>query len=722
MIIAEPTSKPIDRIAIAEERKFGIKASAKAFKLLSSTIYPDPIAAPIRELATNAADSHTEAGTTEPFIVHLPNELEPFFYIRDFGTGMSEESVYKVYCNYFESTRTNSNSFTGAFGLGSKTPFCYSDTFTVISYFDGVKYIYTAFLEDGEPRLAKFAEDQTDEKNGVQVSFPVKSGDIGRFVDTAKNVYSRFVNKPKVIGCNNFLLTNFEYLFTGSDWKMRKDSNKSFLVMGNIGYPLDSYKSGLSYDSELHDLINTGIEITFNIGELQPTVSREEIQYDQETNKKIKEKLQLVKKELSVIAKAQIETATSYYAARLQYTEIFKDGVYNWQLQSILKAVGFEYDGKKITSCNEEIEPIIKRFFIKNNQTYNRYEHADKYLNYMEEVSVRGRLIKKIHSGFAQIFFYSKNTELFINDEPCAEIANKKLKHHLAAAQIQKNVFVFRNVDDDYRKFLFSQLGLDISMFTLVSSLSLPPKVVKVKNIAPRVSRPKNIRNLKKLNINSSNRIFTSTEDVDINNGEYFYVNMTFNEIVHKNESMGIHNLSDYFTEYKSITGDDLKLYALTPSKNMKKIPANWHDFFDSFYKLMQKKINDLKFVDHTKIEEDHEKINPILVATMKVVDASDFNEGKLKSFFINYKNSLDIREKNTNKLTKIPSRFRHMIKLDEKKSTYECVSDAAQKIIQEYPIFEILMTPDNAYWHIRDTVTEPRYKKIIKSFVKSVA
>ena len=127
--------------------EFRIRNSAKAFSILSSGLYANKIRAIIRELSCNAVDAHKAAGTTDvPFEVHLPTALEPFFYIRDFGIGLNHDQVTNIYTTYFESTKTASNDFIGALGLGSKSPFSYTENFTVTAIKDGRKGLYTAFI------------------------------------------------------------------------------------------------------------------------------------------------------------------------------------------------------------------------------------------------------------------------------------------------------------------------------------------------------------------------------------------------------------------------------------------------------------------------------------------------------------------------------------------------------------------------------------------------
>src|SRR6185436_18340980 len=129
--------------------EFKIRNSAKAFKILSDGLYSNKIRAIVRELSCNAVDSHVGAGKQDvPFEVHLPTILEPYFAVRDFGMGLDGDSVVNIYTTYFESTKTNSNDFIGALGLGSKSPFSYTENFTVTAIKDGTKRIYSAFIND----------------------------------------------------------------------------------------------------------------------------------------------------------------------------------------------------------------------------------------------------------------------------------------------------------------------------------------------------------------------------------------------------------------------------------------------------------------------------------------------------------------------------------------------------------------------------------------------
>jgi len=81
---------------------FSIKESAKAFSILSSSLYSKKIKAIIRELSCNARDSRIAAGLPQDFYVHLPTRMEPEFWVKDEGLGLSNSEVMNLYTTYFE--------------------------------------------------------------------------------------------------------------------------------------------------------------------------------------------------------------------------------------------------------------------------------------------------------------------------------------------------------------------------------------------------------------------------------------------------------------------------------------------------------------------------------------------------------------------------------------------------------------------------------------------
>ena len=286
--------------------EFRIRNSAKAFNILSSGLYANKIRAIIRELSCNAVDSHVAAGKKDTaFDVHLPNQLEPHFSIRDYGTGLSHEQVTNIYTTYFESTKTSSNDFIGALGLGSKSPFSYTDNFTVTAIKDGRKGIYTAFInEQGVPSIALMMEEATDEPAGVEVKFSVNDRyDFDKFRQEARIVYTYFSLKPNVSGSAGFEIPvpEYESLDIIPGVHTRKGSRGSIAIMGNIAYPIEIPNSQRETDGDYFQMLNCGLEMHFGIGELDFQASREGLSYIPETITAIKAKLVALGDALTVV-------------------------------------------------------------------------------------------------------------------------------------------------------------------------------------------------------------------------------------------------------------------------------------------------------------------------------------------------------------------------------------------------------------------------------------
>jgi hypothetical protein len=288
---------------VGEIGEFRIRNSAKAFNILSSGLYANKIKAIVRELSCNAVDSHVAAGKADtPFDVHLPNQLEPWFSIRDYGTGLTHDQVTNIYTTYFESTKTASNEFIGALGLGSKSPFSYTDNFTVTAIKDGKRGIYSAFInEQGVPSIALMMTEDTDEPAGVEVKFSVNDRwDFDKFAQEAGSVYKWFKLRPIVTGNNYFeirdLVHETENIIPGVHHTGGYNSNA---VMGNIAYPIDVPNPETNLGT-LAKLLRCGLTMEFGIGELDFQASREGLSYIPQTIESIKLKLETLNAKLAV--------------------------------------------------------------------------------------------------------------------------------------------------------------------------------------------------------------------------------------------------------------------------------------------------------------------------------------------------------------------------------------------------------------------------------------
>jgi len=357
MITTTSNGNNIKSHGVKCEGSFNIKATGKAFKILSDGLYSDKITAIIRELSCNAYDAHVQAGKSNvPFLVQLPNQFEPVFRVKDTGTGLCHNDVMNLYTTYFESTKNDSNDFIGCLGLGSKSPFSYiggTSSFNITSNFHGKKRQYSAFInENGFPKINLMAESDTDEENGLEISFNVKSHDFNEFKYKAEKVYRYFKTKPIITGIDDIKIDEIKYSLNGEKWGLRDDSSYSgaLAIMGNVCYPIhpftsnnedDYYIANIEQKHNINKLIGLPIDFFFEIGELEVAASRETLSYDESTINSISALFKNLVEEINTNVHHSIKNCATLWDARIKISHLMKNQYTS--LKSLIKDDNFKW-------------------------------------------------------------------------------------------------------------------------------------------------------------------------------------------------------------------------------------------------------------------------------------------------------------------------------------------------------------------------------------------
>lgn len=380
------TTTSIERIGnVSHEAQFQIRTSQKAFQILSD-LYSDKPLAIVRELGCNAADAMVMAGKgDQPFHVHLPNSIEPWITIQDYGTGISHDDIYEIYTVYFASTKTNTNNQIGCLGLGSKSPFSYSDNFTVTSIYQGVKRIYNAFIkEDGNPAIALVSTDNTNESNGLSIQIPVKNDDIFSFNEATKKAFRFFDVKPTISG-GDIKWDAIVPIYQSKDWMFfdRNAANYNsdcFAIMGGVTYPVDSYQIKDYNDKNeqlgYHQLMRNGLVMKFAMGELDFTPARDSLKYTPETVKAITDKLQKITNELPTMINDLVSAKPTLLQA-IRATIFFKEAFHflNYKIGDGSNKQQIKWNNVDLTepvSFFRKLAPNLKHI-------YKRNYHRKKY-------------------------------------------------------------------------------------------------------------------------------------------------------------------------------------------------------------------------------------------------------------------------------------------------------------------------------------------------------
>lgn len=348
-----PAIRPMKSDNAEAESEMAVVLTPQLIRMLSSGVYQNNVRAILREYLCNAYDAQVEAGTLDKEIhLFLPNTIEPYFKIRDFGTGLSEDGIRNIFGAYGNSTKTKTNDQIGCFGIGSKSAFSYTDQFMVVSYYKDTKRTYTCFMENGLPRVRLMTTEDTEEPNGLEISFPVMDpADFKRFVNEAMFVLKPFNAqgvKYKVYGVvSGWEVQDYMKQVQGTNWFVSPDIRNGLVVrMGLVDYVVDHHQ--LHLDHDVRTIAEKGVCLTLPVGSVQPTPSRENLQIDDVTRKSLQEACDVVAKEMMVKAQEAINQAPNMQAARKTWHELF--GGYHapyYGLNANLKA---EWRGRPLTT------------------------------------------------------------------------------------------------------------------------------------------------------------------------------------------------------------------------------------------------------------------------------------------------------------------------------------------------------------------------------------
>ena len=223
-------------------QEFGIAQTAEFFTVLSNTLYSNKPLAVIREVLCNAWDAHIVAGKTDTPVVITIDEDK--LSIRDHGHGIPHDMIHQIYCVYGNSTKENDGNQTGGFGLGSKSPFAYSDHFTVNNHHAMLKTVHAisrgSALTQGKPDRRVMVSVPTME-TGVEVVIPVKNKqDMHQFIEITKDVaafgeMNVLINGKQVEVVPISTAENNMFLTTRSP---RGVHQKICIRYGNVVYPV----------------------------------------------------------------------------------------------------------------------------------------------------------------------------------------------------------------------------------------------------------------------------------------------------------------------------------------------------------------------------------------------------------------------------------------------------------------------------------------------------
>jgi hypothetical protein len=364
MILAQSIENPVQASGIQASGTFGVKAENLSwlFQILRNNLYSDKPLAVIREYFANATDAHVAAGTpNRPVAVTMPTDMEPTLVIRDFGFGLDQEGIFNVFASYGASTKRDSNDAIGGFGIGSKSAFCYVQSFTIISYFNGTMSMYHAYID--ETNIGKVdlvgKPTPTEEENGIEIRIEVKTEDISTFVSTARKLFRHVEVKPIIRGNHELAKYLDEYqdgevFLSGTDWTITHSQygrREAFCIMGGLRYPLQIDKLSEECYLWFNSLNSKEFFIKCPIGSIKVSSSREALDYEVDTIKYLTQAVLKAKAEVTKTISDKLENCKTLWEARI-LTKTLRGSFGNIRID-------FLWQGQKIDQFNVSKEVML---------------------------------------------------------------------------------------------------------------------------------------------------------------------------------------------------------------------------------------------------------------------------------------------------------------------------------------------------------------------------
>lgn len=414
---------------LGDGNSFTIAASAKAFEVLSSNLYQNKILAVIREITCNAADAHTEAGLPLSDIeVHLPNWSEPYFMVRDYGSGLSSEDVLNLYTTYFRSTKDNSNALIGGFGLGSKSPFAVADQFTVTSWHGGLKTTYVCYKQDGLPRVNTTSSIPCGTETGLAVNVAAKSNDISHWANEACRFFSwwptlpNFGDKAPAISTSfnsdDILVTSNRVVDGIPDWAIFKRSlGRPTVMMGLVTYALD-VGSIKGLPADVFKLIGSSeMFLNMPVGSLAVSPSRETLSYDPTTTATLVKKATEIAREVFSNIRQQVADQPSLYEARRCVYNLEVHSIIGTLIKDLAEAGTLTWRGKRI----ERTTKIDCKTDFSAAPTVTVLEKKAHWKNF-QRIQAFGDLESYVDTYYDRAYIWSAN--------PASAKAYRKISHN----------------------------------------------------------------------------------------------------------------------------------------------------------------------------------------------------------------------------------------------------------------------------------------------------
>lgn len=384
-----------------QELKFSIEENGVIFDILRDKMYSNKIGSIVREVASNSRDANREVGNADlPINIMITNQysetlIDQYCVVfQDSGPGISPQRMMDVFVKYAASTKRDTDSQTGGFGLGAKTPFAYTDSFYISTVAINEKkekkhYFYNALIDDtGAGKMILLEESDSDNITGTDIIIPLTDANDRRdFANEIIYYTSLWGDKVKTMGVTGNSWDKFDkdsIIEEDENIIIIKESYSSpfrtgvYCLIDGIPYPIDNRISDkisdLSGGLESHTIF-----LKFNTGDIPVTATREGIEYNDVTNKAIEkafdtlltQAIRRFNKYLKTLTYLECVSGVISTFARQQ--SLFNDSTFEKSVEKLIIKLTYKY------SKDSDILSKLKYNGTTLREIKSNQEHVDRF-------------------------------------------------------------------------------------------------------------------------------------------------------------------------------------------------------------------------------------------------------------------------------------------------------------------------------------------------------
>lgn len=259
------------------------KMSGKLLKQLSSNLYTKAYESAFREITANMYDAFlTIDKEFKADIEYISNEKKLIF--RDYGVGMSHNTVLNTYFTKGESVKNDMAESLGGFGIGMLSICSISKSTIINTYYGGYRNSYL-LIDLADSIAYKHLETVEEEGIGTEIilNLGITQHEIVGYLK--KSLY--FCKGINYINLDVSNIDNTPPLYEDDNMYIVEDNSVGSyygnVLLGNTLYPYSIKASSVHWNK---------VFIKFNTDELEPSLNKEEIRLIQSNVDIIKDKVE----------------------------------------------------------------------------------------------------------------------------------------------------------------------------------------------------------------------------------------------------------------------------------------------------------------------------------------------------------------------------------------------------------------------------------------------